>query len=119
MCRRSTSQITRLPAPPSLPNGFTSSTLHSIFALLSFTIGGFTSVAGSGVNPALINSLVPLGNSQLANDTCCTISYVQILITTSGTSITFSNVCLVVLSLTLRAGENITTGGLDENMLKK
>jgi hypothetical protein len=39
--------------------------------------------------------------------------------TTSGTLSTFSKVCLVVLSLTLLAGENITTGGLDENKLKK
>jgi hypothetical protein len=33
-------------------SGFISSTLHSIFTLLSFTIGGFTRVAFSGVNPA-------------------------------------------------------------------
>jgi hypothetical protein len=39
--------------------------------------------------------------------------------TTSGTSITFSSVCLVVLSLTLRDGEKITIGGLEENKLKK
>ena len=40
-------------------------------------------------------------------------------ITTSGTSKTFSNVCFVVLSLTRRAGEKITIGGLEENKLKK
>ena len=39
--------------------------------------------------------------------------------TTSGTCKTFSKVCLVVLSRTLRAGENITTGGLELNKLKK
>ena len=31
----------------------------------------------------------------------------------------FSNVCLVVLSLPLRTGENTTTGGLELNTLKK
>jgi hypothetical protein len=39
--------------------------------------------------------------------------------TTSGTSDKFCNVCLVVLSLILLAGEKIMTGGLEENKLKK
>jgi hypothetical protein len=38
---------------------------------------------------------------------------------TSATSITFCKVCFVELSLTLLAGENITTGGFEENKLKK
>lgn len=41
------------------------------------------------------------------------------LMTTSGTSFTFSSVCLVVLLRTRRDGEKITTGGLVENKLKK
>jgi hypothetical protein len=39
--------------------------------------------------------------------------------TTSGTSIKFCKVCLVVLSLTRLDGEKIITGGLEENKLKK
>ncbi len=39
--------------------------------------------------------------------------------TTSFTFKTFSKVCLVVLSLTLRAGEKIKIGGLALNTLKK
>src|SRR5215217_3458053 len=118
-CKRNTSHITSWPAPPSSPNDFTSSTLHSSFALLSFTMGGFISVAGSLVKPALMNSSVPLGYSQLASETCCTISYVTILITTSGTSITFCKECFVVLSLILFEGEKTTTGGSEETILKK
>src|SRR5690606_30987308 len=41
------------------------------------------------------------------------------LITTSLVSITFCNVCLVVLLRTLRAGEKIKMGGLELNKLKK
>ena len=40
-------------------------------------------------------------------------------ITTSGTARTFSSVCFVVLSRTRRAGEKMTTGGLELNILKK
>ena len=76
-------------------------------------------VAGSGVKPALINSLTPLGNSQLASEVCCTISKVTMLMATSGTSSKFSKVCLVVLFLILRTGEKTTMGGLDEKRLKK
>ena len=39
--------------------------------------------------------------------------------TTSFVTKTFSNVCFVVLSLTLLAGENIIIGGLEPNTLKK
>lgn len=39
--------------------------------------------------------------------------------TTSAVLITFSKVCLVVLSLTRLAGEKISTGGLALNTLKK
>src|SRR5258708_34710405 len=40
-------------------------------------------------------------------------------ITTSGTSFTFCQVCLVVLFLILLPGEKITIGGVVENKLKK
>src|SRR5687767_41077 len=90
-----------------------------MLTLLSLTMGGVTRDAFSFVKPALINSSVPFGYSQLARDACCTISKVTILITTSGTSFTFCKVCFVVLSRTLRAGEKITIGGLEENKLKK
>src|SRR3954452_9739224 len=93
--------------------------MHSSFTLLSFTIGGLTNFAGSFVKPAFTNSSTSLPYSQLANDACCTISYVTMFITTSGTSLTFCSVCLVVLSLTRLDGEKITIGGLDENILKK
>src|SRR4051794_3845939 len=119
ICMHSTSHITKLPLPASVPSAFISSTLHSSFTGLSFTIGGCTCVAFSLVKPAFINSSTSFGNSQLVNEVCCTISYDTILITTSGTSFTFSKVCLVVLFLTLRDGEKITTGGLIENKLKK
>src|SRR5262245_78384 len=111
--------MTRLPDPASLPNDFTSMTLHSILILLSFTIGGFINVEGSGVKPALMNSFTPLGYSQLASDTWCTMSYVTTFMATSGTSKTFSSVCLVVLLRILRDGEKITIGGWEENRLKK
>ena len=38
---------------------------------------------------------------------------------TSGTSKIFCKLCFVVLSLTLLAGEKTTTGGFEENKLKK
>src|ERR1700730_2113881 len=41
------------------------------------------------------------------------------LITHSGTSSTFSSVCLMVLLRTRREGEKITMGGVEENRLKK
>ena len=41
------------------------------------------------------------------------------LITTSGTSKIFSNVCFVVLSRTLLDGEKTAIGGLELNKLKK
>ena len=41
------------------------------------------------------------------------------LMTTSGTSITFSRVCFVVLFLTRRDGEKMTMGGFEEKRLKK
>src|SRR5258708_4085321 len=43
----------------------------------------------------------------------------MILITTSGTSSTLCQVCLVVLSRTRRDGEKMRMGGLVENKLKK
>jgi len=114
-----TSQITKLPAPPSFPSGFTSRTLHSNCILLSFTNGGLIRVAGTGVNPAFSNSLTSRGNSQLASDCCYNISIITMFMATSGTAHTFSKVCFVVLSLTRRAGEKITMGGFEENTLKK
>lgn len=66
--------MTKQPAPPSVPSSFVSSTLHSSCTLLSFTRGGFTRLEGAGVKPALMNSLVPFGYSQLASDICCTMS---------------------------------------------
>src|SRR3954464_8519830 len=109
----------RFPAPPSLPKEITSFTLHSNDAGDSATRGGFTLSEVSSVNPALTNSFTPFGYSQLVNDACSTIEKFTMLTTTSGTSKTFSKVCFVVLSRTLRAGEKISTGGFVLNILKK
>ena len=67
----------------------------------------------------VVNSLISLGYSQLARLAWWTMSKSTILITTSGTSSTLWRVCLVLLSRTLRAGEKIRMGGVEENMLKK
>jgi hypothetical protein len=71
------------------------------------------------VRPDLINSLTPVSYSVEAKEICCTIGKFTVPITTSGTSKTFSRVCLVVLSRTLLDGEKIKIGGTVLNILKK
>src|SRR5690606_2643777 len=55
----------------------------------------------------------------LARDICSTMGWLTMLMTTSGTSRTFSWVCFKLLSLPLREGEKIMIGGSVEKMLKK
>ena len=119
MCMHSTSAITSCPAPPSSPSGFISVTLHSSAATASATRGGLMRDACFFVKPAFTNSSVPLGYSQLASDVWYTMCWVTMCMATSGTSIIFSRVCLVVLFRMRRAGEKMTMGGRLENILKK
>ena len=74
ICILSTSQITRFPAPPSVPKETTSFTLHSNCTGDSATLGGLMVCEAKGVNPAFSNSLTPLPYSVLERDICCTIS---------------------------------------------
>jgi hypothetical protein len=66
-----------------------------------------------------MNSLTPSPYSVEAKEICCTIGKFTVPITTSEVSKTFSNVCFVVLSRTLLAGEKIKIGGTVLNILKK
>ena len=62
--------MTKFPAPPSFPRGFTSMTLHSKFTGDSAMSGGFTNSAGFLVNPDLINSSTPVSYSVDESETC-------------------------------------------------